>query len=100
VDALGAPHVGERTEKQLIGAFCDKIAELQAAARDVQWQQLRPGRLAVLCHDPRVSAPGLAVRPYFNEDAVALLSLGRADWIDRTNLLSRVVRGTCQEANS
>ena len=28
VDALGAPHVGERTEKQLIGAFCDKIAEL------------------------------------------------------------------------
>jgi hypothetical protein len=29
VDALGAPHVGERTEKQLIGAFCDRIAELK-----------------------------------------------------------------------
>ena len=28
VDALGAPHVGDRTEKQLITAFCDKIAEL------------------------------------------------------------------------
>ena len=28
VDAVGAPHVGERTEKQLITAFCDKIAEL------------------------------------------------------------------------
>ena len=28
VDAIGAPHVGERTEKQLITAFCDKIAEL------------------------------------------------------------------------
>src|SRR4029450_1952954 len=28
VDALGAPHVGERTEKQLISAFCDKITEL------------------------------------------------------------------------
>jgi 3'-5' exonuclease len=28
VDALGAPHVGERSEKQLISAFCDKIAEL------------------------------------------------------------------------
>jgi predicted PolB exonuclease-like 3'-5' exonuclease len=28
VDAVGAPHVGERTEKQLIAAFCDKIAEL------------------------------------------------------------------------
>ena len=28
VDALGAPHVGERSEKQLIAAFCDKIAGL------------------------------------------------------------------------
>ena len=28
VDAIGAPHAGERTEKQLITAFCDKIAEL------------------------------------------------------------------------
>src|SRR5215471_4729940 len=28
VDAVGAPHVGERTEKELISAFCDKIAEL------------------------------------------------------------------------
>ena len=29
VDAVGAPHVGERTEKELITAFCDKIAELK-----------------------------------------------------------------------
>src|SRR5476649_2632401 len=28
IDADGAPHVGERTEKQLISAFVDKIAEL------------------------------------------------------------------------
>ena len=28
VDAIGAPHIGERTEKQLISAFCEKIAEL------------------------------------------------------------------------
>jgi predicted PolB exonuclease-like 3'-5' exonuclease len=28
VDAVGAPHVGERTEKELTTAFCDKIAEL------------------------------------------------------------------------
>jgi 3'-5' exonuclease len=27
VDAIGAPHVGERTEKQLISAFVHKIAE-------------------------------------------------------------------------
>jgi hypothetical protein len=29
VDAVGAPHVGERTEKQLTIAFCDRIAELR-----------------------------------------------------------------------
>jgi hypothetical protein len=28
VDGLGAPHVGDRTEKQLITAFVDRIAEL------------------------------------------------------------------------
>jgi predicted PolB exonuclease-like 3'-5' exonuclease len=28
VDALGAPHVGDRSEKQLITAFVDRIAEL------------------------------------------------------------------------
>src|SRR6476660_4752015 len=28
VDAIGAPHVGERTEGQLLTAFCDRIAEL------------------------------------------------------------------------
>jgi len=28
VDALGAPHVGERTEGELIAAFVDKIADL------------------------------------------------------------------------
>ena len=28
VDAMGAPHVGERSEKQLVAAFCDKVAEL------------------------------------------------------------------------
>ncbi len=28
IDAVGAPHVGERTEKQLISAFVDKIIVL------------------------------------------------------------------------
>jgi 3'-5' exonuclease len=28
VDALGAPHVGERSEKELIASFVDRIAEL------------------------------------------------------------------------
>jgi predicted PolB exonuclease-like 3'-5' exonuclease len=29
VDALGAPHVGDRSEKPLIASFCEKIAELR-----------------------------------------------------------------------
>src|SRR5262245_16101580 len=29
VDAIGAPHVGERPERQLIAAFVDKIAQLR-----------------------------------------------------------------------
>jgi hypothetical protein len=28
VDALGAPHIGERSEKELIASFVDKIAAL------------------------------------------------------------------------
>ena len=31
VDALGAPHVGERSERDLIAAFVDRIAALNAA---------------------------------------------------------------------
>ena len=29
VDALGAPHIGERPEAELIGAFVDKIGQLR-----------------------------------------------------------------------
>jgi hypothetical protein len=35
VDAIGAPHVGERPEKELISSFVDRIAD-DAAARHVQ----------------------------------------------------------------
>jgi 3'-5' exonuclease len=52
VDAVGAPHVGERTEKQLISAFCDKIAELNPQLRHVQRQQLRPTCVALSSNDP------------------------------------------------
>jgi predicted PolB exonuclease-like 3'-5' exonuclease len=67
VDAVGAPHVGERTEKELISAFCDKIAEL---SHSFHLPVLRY-RAMVL----GVAAPGLSVRPYFNrysEDAIDL----------------------------
>ena len=78
VDALGAPHVGERTEKQLIASFCDKIAELkpQLVTFNGNSFDLPVLRYRAMIHG--VSAPGLAVRPYFNrytEDAVDLCDI-------------------------
>jgi 3'-5' exonuclease len=78
VDALGAPHVGERTEKQLIGAFCDKIAALkpQLVTFNGNSFDLPVLRYRAMIHG--VSAPGLATRLYFNrytEDAVDLCDI-------------------------
>jgi 3'-5' exonuclease len=78
VDALGAPYVGERTEKQLISAFCEKIAELtpQLVTFNGNTFDLPVLRYRAMIHG--ISAPGLAVRPYFNrytEDAVDLCDI-------------------------
>jgi predicted PolB exonuclease-like 3'-5' exonuclease len=78
VDALGAPHVGERSEKQLIASFCDKIAELkpQLVTFNGNSFDLPVLRYRAMIHG--VSAPGLAARLYFNrytEDAVDLCDI-------------------------
>jgi hypothetical protein len=75
VDAIGAPHVGERTEEQLISSFVDKIAELKPELVTFNGNtfDLPVLRYRAMIH--AVSAPGLTVRPYFNrytDDAVDL----------------------------
>jgi predicted PolB exonuclease-like 3'-5' exonuclease len=75
VDALGAPHIGERSEKALISSFVDRIAELspQLVTFNGSSFDLPVLRYRAMVHG--VAAPGLASRPYFNrytEDAVDL----------------------------
>jgi 3'-5' exonuclease len=75
VEALGAPHVGDRTEKELISAFVGKIAELnpQLVTFNGNGFDLPVLRYRAMIH--AVSAPGLAERSYFNrytEDALDL----------------------------
>jgi 3'-5' exonuclease len=75
VAAIGAPHVGERTEKQLISAFVDKIAQLSPQLVTFNSSSFDLPVLRYRAIINRVSAPGLSLRPYFNrytEDAVDL----------------------------
>jgi len=69
---LESPHVGDRTEKDLISAFVNKIDELrpQLVTFNGSGFDLPVVRYRAVVNE--VSAPGLSARPYFNrytEDA-------------------------------
>jgi predicted PolB exonuclease-like 3'-5' exonuclease len=75
VDAPGAPHVNERSEKDLIASFVEKIAALspQLITFNGSSFDLPVLRYRAMVHG--VAAPGLAGRPYFHrytDDAVDL----------------------------
>jgi predicted PolB exonuclease-like 3'-5' exonuclease len=75
VDALGAPHIGERTEAELISSFAERVGQLRPQL--VTWNghsfDLPVLRYRAMVN--RVSAEGLQVRQYFHrytEDAIDL----------------------------
>jgi predicted PolB exonuclease-like 3'-5' exonuclease len=75
VDALGAPHVGERPEKELIASFVGRVAELAPPLMTFNGNtfDLPVLRYRAMIH--AVAEPGLTARPYFNpyiEDALDL----------------------------
>jgi 3'-5' exonuclease len=66
VDAIGAPHVGDRTEQDLIAAFVEKIAELRPRLVTFNGNSfdLPVLRYRAMVHS--IAAPGLTCRPYFH----------------------------------
>jgi 3'-5' exonuclease len=66
VDALGAPHVGERSEKELIKSFVDRIAELKPQLMTFNGNSFDLPVLRYRAMTHSVTALGLSARPYFN----------------------------------
>lgn len=75
IDALGAPHIGQRTEAQLIQSFVDKIADLRPRLVTFNGSSFDLPVLRYRAMVNRIAAPGLRARQYFyrySDDALDL----------------------------
>jgi hypothetical protein len=75
IEALGAPHIGERTEAELISAFVDRVGQLRPQLITFNGHRFDLPVLRYRAMVNRVSAAGLQVRPYFHrfsDDALDL----------------------------
>jgi predicted PolB exonuclease-like 3'-5' exonuclease len=75
IDALGAPHIGERSEADLISSFVEKIGQLRPQLITFNGHSFDLPVLRYRAMVNRVSAAGLQVRQYFHrytEDALDL----------------------------
>jgi len=72
VDVLGAPSIEKRSEKELIASFVDRIAELKPQLVTFNGSSFDLSVLRYRAMVNGVSAPGLASRARYSEDAVDL----------------------------
>jgi len=78
VDALGAPHIGERPEPELISSFIEKIGQVRPQLVTFNGHSFDLPVLRYRAMVNRISAVGLQVRPYFHrytEDALDLCDM-------------------------
>src|SRR3712207_2555817 len=66
VRSVGAPHCGERSEAELLQTFVNKIAALRPQLVTFNGASFDLPVLRYRAMMNRVSAPGLALRPYWN----------------------------------
>jgi predicted PolB exonuclease-like 3'-5' exonuclease len=66
VSAVGAPNVGERSEKEIISAFVNRIADLSPQLVTFNGSSLDLPVLRYRAMVCGVAAPGLELCPYFN----------------------------------
>jgi hypothetical protein len=90
IDALGAPHLGERSETVLISSFVERIAALAPQLVTFNGASFDLPVLRYRAMVNGVAAPGLSLRPYFNRYTEDATRRGRA--LRTCNRIKRSIR--------